>query len=42
LAALATMNGRVEEVHSRGKKKRQETSRANKVSPETIETEVAT
>jgi O-antigen ligase len=42
LAALATMNGRVEEVHSRRKKKRGETSRAATVNPEATETAVAT
>ena len=42
LAALATMNGRVEEVHARRKKKREETSRASMVNSEATETAVAT
>jgi hypothetical protein len=34
LAALATMNGRVEEVHSRRKKKRRESTNGSPQAPE--------
>jgi O-antigen ligase len=42
LAALATMNGRVEEVHSRRKKKRREASVGGSETVETMEAVVAT